>query len=305
MKTPSYRTVLDEIVQRAKERVAADKSRVPINELQRRIADAPPVVSFLRSLKSGFGLIAEIKKRSPSQGPMRNQGVAEITRIYHDHPVVKAISMLTNRDDFAMEIGDLWAARNVTTKPILRKDFIFDEYQVYEARAYGADAILLMASVVTDPTQMRRLFELSQSLGMDVLFECRSQAEIEAIPAAAQIFGINSRKLRARTVLGVNRYVISRVLRHLHIADRSVEPNSFDLVRHIPRPAIKVAESGLSPHEIAPVRDHYGYNAALVGTAILNAQEGVEHALNAFSSALQRRSLEVPASERDRHGLAV
>lgn len=286
-------TILDDIVDRVKQRVAADKIRRPIGELKKRIANTRPVVSFSNSISGRFGLIAEIKRRSPSQGMMRHQGIFEIAQIYQDHSLVRAVSVLTNRDDFDMHIEDLAKIRGLVSKPILRKDFIFDEYQVYEARAFGADAILLMANILTDQSRMRGLFDLSKELGMDVLFECRNLKEIDSIPLGAKIYGINSRKLKARKLFGFSRYSLARMLRPMGVPDRSIQFPVFDLVNYIPKGALKVAESGLVPREIGRIRDTYHYDSALIGTAILNATEGVKAALDAFSDPLHEGSFVV------------
>jgi indole-3-glycerol phosphate synthase len=278
-------TILHEIVERVRNKVATDKSETPVAELKRRISDARPVVSFSKSIAADFGLIAEIKRRSPSQGLMRHQVIPDIARIYQEHSFVRAVSVVTNRDDFKMSIKDLAETRELIAKPILRKDFIVDEYQVYEARAFGADAILLMASILTDPKRIQGLFDLSTDLGMDVLFECRDRAEIDAIPSGAKVYGINSRKLKAKKVFGFSRFTAARVLRRFpgNWRDTSVQHSIFDLAKYIPKHALKVAESGLVPAEIGNIRDNYGYNSALVGTAILNAPEGVKEALDAFN----------------------
>lgn len=280
-------TVLGEIVERVKAKLSEDKREWPIDDVKRRIRDAQPVRSFYNSLSGPFGLIAEIKKCSPSQGPMRHRDINEVARIYEDHSFVRAVSVLTNRDDFDMSIQALASVRKLIEKPILRKDFIFDEYQVYEARAAGADAVLLMANIVDDLHLRRGLFDLATHLGMDVLFECRDEKEIASIPYGAKIYGINSRKMKARTFLGISRYSYARALSRISIPDKSIQYPVFELARHIPKSAIKIAESGLVPSEIGRIRDEYRYNAALVGTAILNAQQGVKAALDAFSSPVQ------------------
>lgn len=282
----AHRTVLDEIVDRVRTRLAVDKIQHPVENLKSMIADAPPVRPFADALRTQFGLIAEIKRCSPSQGSMRHQNISETTCAYQKSNVVRALSVLTNRDDFGMSVDDLKVIRPLSEKPILRKDFIVDEYQIYEARAFGADAILLMTNVITDLSQMKRLFELCQNLGMDALFECRSKEEIDSVPSGARIYGINSRKLKAKKILGVSRYTLARLTRYLGGPDSSIQLESFELARHIPSFAVKVAESGVGPNDIAAVRGKYHYNAALVGTAILNAPTEIEATLELFSRAL-------------------
>ena len=288
MKFKTHSTVLDGILHRAAARLEADKSSLPLHDLKKRLADAPPPVSLQSALAGPFGLIAEIKRKSPSQGVMLRSDIAETARIYQAHPIVRAISVLTNRDDFDMTMTDLANVKNLTTKPVLRKDFIFDEYQVFEARAFGADAILLMASVITDSKLMHGLFDLATNLGMDVLFECRSVEDINFIPKPARIFGINSRKLKARQWFGISRYTLAKLIRPV-VQDKSIEFSAFDLVKHLPPGVLKVAESGLSPKEIHTVTDRY--NCALVGTSILNATNGPKAELDAFAAELASRDI--------------
>lgn len=298
--TTSGRTVLDEIVERKRQVVEAEKTRCSLADLKKRLADAPPVISFSKAIKQAFGLIAEIKRKSPSQGPMRHQNVAEIASLYQASEVVRAISVLTDCDYFDMNIEALAQVRALTKKPILRKDFILDEYQVYEARANGADAVLLMANVLTDQAQLNGLFDLSVGLGMDVLYECRSPEDISRAPKGTTIYGINTRKMQSAKVLGFNfRYAVSRLFGRFSTVDKSIELDTLNLVGEIPSHALKVAESGLSAHKIAEVRHVYQYNAALVGTAMLNSPHGVQWSLNEFERAIKAsKRLVVPASVR-------
>jgi indole-3-glycerol phosphate synthase len=266
---------LDEIVDRKRSEVAVAKKLRDLPTLKRMIAEAPPLRSFSDALSNGFGLIAEIKRRSPSGGDMRPQNVEGAPAAYAKSPVVKCVSVLTNSIDFGMGIEDLSKMKQHIPKPILRKDFIFEEYQVYEARAFGADALLLMANVL-DLENMRRLFELSRELGMDVLFEAHTKEEIESIPQGARLYGINSRKFKASTQTFANSTKGS---------DFTVELETFSLINHLPKDAIKIAESGVSPSQLSEVIK-FGYNAVLVGTSLLKAQDGIEQMLKAFERAL-------------------
>jgi indole-3-glycerol phosphate synthase len=262
--------------------VAEAQRRRPVAELQRRLADAPPPRSFPASLRSSFGLIAEIKDRSPSQGPMRAENVAAAPAAYEQSPIVRGLSVLTNATHFGMNIERLAAIRAVVTKPILRKDFIFDDYQVIEARAFGADAILLMANLL-DAGELRRLFDLAQTLGLDVLFECHDLAQIQAVPAGAKIYGINSRTFASDAAL----YEASRQHRAAGGKDDfTTDLRQFDLISHLPPGALKVAESGVSAGTVARLRDSLGYDAALVGTSLLLAKEGAAAELKSFETAL-------------------
>ena len=279
-------TILELILRDVRVELDAVRHQRPLPEIRRRMADAPPPRSLKTALLPGFGLIAEIKVCSPSQGSMRVENVAEAPAAYERSPIVRAISVLTNATHFGMSIERLEQIRAASTKPVLRKDFIFDEYQVYEARAFGADAILLMANLL-EAGEMIRLYQTARELGLDVLFECHSQAQIEAVPSGAEIYGINSRTFSS----GADTYQAARQHRQAGgQEDLSTDVHQFDLVRHLPAPAVKVAESGVSADTVARLRDALGYHAALVGTSLLLSHRGVDGELQLFEQALARPS---------------
>ena len=262
---------LHEIVARKEQELAQAKQLRDLKRIKAMLADAPAVRSFSGALRNGFGLIAEIKRKSPSGGEMQVENVERAPAAYARSRVVKAVSVLTNTIDFGMSIEELPKMRAAISKPILRKDFIFNEYQVYEARAFGADALLLMANVL-ERDKMRALFELSREMGLDVLFEAHTQEEIESIPEGAVLYGVNSRKFKTSTK------IFSDSQRG---PDLSVELDAFDLVHHLPKQAIKIAESGVGPAQVPEVMK-LGYDAILVGTSLLKAEGGVEAMLREF-----------------------
>jgi indole-3-glycerol phosphate synthase len=251
------------------------------------LADASPVRPFAAALQNGFGLIAEIKECSPSHGAMRRENIDEAPSAYEQSKLVRAISVLTNTAHFGMNMERLRQVKLKTTKPVLRKDFIFEEYQVYEARAFGADAILLMANLL-EPEEMERLYALAHELGMNALFECHTREQISEVPSTAEIYGINSRTFAAReNVLGVGRYGISKLLGQLGAKrDLTIDGGRFDLGQFLPAKAIKVAESGVTPDTVKRLRDELGYHAALVGTWLLTSSQGVAKELEVFARAL-------------------
>ena len=275
-------TILDRILADVKGELAEAQRRRPAAELRQRLADAPPVRSFPDAFRTGFSLIAEIKERSPSQGPMRAQNVADAPHAYEQSPVVRALSVLTNATHFGMNIQRMEQIRAQSTKPVLRKDFIFDDYQVLEARAYGADAILLMANLL-EAEEMRRLHDQARELGMEALFECHTLEQIQRVPARGRLYGINSRSFAASS----KDYAAARAGRTEGASrDFTTDLARFELGRHLPAHAIKVAESGVSPASAAAVRDLGLFNAVLVGTSLLLAPEGVAPELQAFEKAL-------------------
>lgn len=282
------RTILDQILVDVRKELAEAQAARPLSELRRMIADAPSIRSFKSALTGEFGLIAEIKEKSPSHGPMRRENVDASAAAYEKSPIVRAISVLTNESHFGMNMERLREVKVKGTKPVLRKDFIFEEYQVYEARAFGADAILLMANLLEND-EMTRLYAVAKELQMDALFECHSREQIEQLPPGAEIYGVNSRTFDARkNVLGLGKYGVSALLGRLGSnKDLTVDLGRFELGQFVPSHAVKVAESGVSPETIAMVRDQLGFHAALVGTSLLSAPHGVHHELALFEQALK------------------
>ena len=199
-------SVLDRILEQTRTDVRLRSEVHPLEKLK-DMASAAPRVRNLRAalLRDGFSLIAEIKRRSPSAGNMSPENVERAISTYNSSPAVSAISVLTDEPFFGGSVRRLQRLRERTTKPILRKDFILDEYQVWEARAYGADAILLMTAVHhKDPTRLADLFGLATELGMQCLVEIGMMGQVDPelqakmVPAAAEIWGVNSRRFDSR-----------------------------------------------------------------------------------------------------------
>jgi len=274
----SQTTFLDHILEKAREDLEAAKQKVSLNALKQRIKDAPPPRGFRKALASGgFRLIAEVKRRSPSIGELLAKNVAEAPAVYASSPLVACVSILTNERFFSTGLDDLARIRATLTKPVLRKDFLFDPYQIYEARAWGADAVLLMANVV-DPSTMHTLSELASELGMDTLVEVHTREEIDSLPSGIDLCGINSRKFQ--TTQG---FVASG---ESSKNDFSLDYSAFELVDALPKEALKVAESGIHPKNIAEISRHF--HAALIGTSLLRAPQGVAACLHAFEEALNK-----------------
>jgi indole-3-glycerol phosphate synthase len=277
MSSPSVPTILDTILADVQNEVAIAKRRRSGADLRGMIGDAPPVRSFAKALMNNFGLIAEIKQRSPSVGPMRSSNVLEAPDAYEESPVVRALSILTNERHFGGSIEYLSKIRERVSKPILRKDFIIEEYQIREARAFGADAILLMASVL-DASRLKGFHELVLELGMEALFEVHDEAEIEALPKSARIVGINSRKFK--TSEGFKGFGTKGYSEK----DFSTNLDAFQLVDRLPEGTLRVAESGLDARNVTTVRGLF--HAALVGTSLLRDSRGISAGLADFEEAL-------------------
>jgi len=256
-------TILGEILQAVRDELQSRRAQCPPAELRARVVDAPHARDFHASLTRGFGLIAEVKRRSPSVGEMRGENVEAAPEAYESSQLVRAVSVLTNQSYFGMPPTELTRIRAALSKPVLRKDFILDEYQIREARVLGADAILLMANVL-DASRLKGFYDLARELGMEALFEVHELAEIKSLPTDARIVGINSRKFKTRTgFVGKNGQSDT---------DFSIELGAFGLVEELPKGVIRVAESGLSPETLHEVASKF--DCALVGTSLLRDERG-------------------------------
>lgn len=243
-------TILEEILARKREEVAALARRLP--DLREACAQAPPPRGFARALSAapGLAVIAEIKRASPSRGPLRpDLDPAALAREY-EAAGADAVSVLTDADFFKGSLGDLRAARTACSLPVLRKDFIVDPSQVWEARAAGADAVLLIVAALSDD-EMRGLHDLAVSLEMDVLVEVHSAEEAQrALKAGAQLVGINNRNL----------------------ATFQVDLGTTERVAPLLDDAVVVSESGIQDAEALERVARAGAKAVLVGEALVTAE---------------------------------
>jgi len=276
-------SVLGTIVESTRARVAERRRARPVEELYARLRDAPEVRSLHDAIARGFGVIAEHKRRSPSGGPSDPENVSRAFATYAEVPWIVAVSVLTDEPYFDGSVEDLVTARERVKKPILRKDFIVDDYQVVEARAFGADAILLMASVLADePSTMRRLYEHARALGLDVLVELgMTERPIESlvpiVPEQARIWGINARQFAKRGGAAVG----SSSTKSGSFAPGEKHDLPTDVTAHldhrklVPQGKLAVAESGIHrAAELAAARAA-GYDAALIGTAFLSVERRI------------------------------
>ena len=248
--------ILKKIVEVKNREVDRLKTEVPVEELEQRLQDQPEPLDFADVLSgSRVKVIAEVKRASPSRGVLReNLDVEWLAGLYVENGAA-AISVLTNRDHFYGSLDDMEAAGSIAHDsdiPVLRKEFIYDPYQVVEARAHGADAILLIATMLR-PDQLARLKQQAEELGMQCLVEVHDEDELAvAVEAEAKIIGINNRDLRTfHTTLDT----------------------TFELADQIPSDCILVSESGLrTPEDIDRVREA-GASAVLIGDALVTAPD--------------------------------
>jgi indole-3-glycerol phosphate synthase len=248
--------ILGKILGTKAREVTERANRIPLTELKKSCESAPPVRGFIRAIEQKMALgqaavICEIKKASPSKGVIRDHFVpAEIAQSYAQHGAA-CLSVLTDEQYFQGHDRFLGEARNACSLPVIRKEFIIDHYQVFEARTIGADAILLIVAALGD-AMLLELSELAASLGMDVLVEVHNGEELErALALPCRLVGINNRNLRTfETTL----------------------KTTLDLLEHIPDDRIVVTESGIHHGEdVARMRDH-DVNAFLVGEAFMRAE---------------------------------
>jgi indole-3-glycerol phosphate synthase len=246
--------ILDEIVAHKKAQVEEEKKLKPIQEYifeyrKEQVRDFSEALN-----KKGISIISEIKKASPSKGIIQHRfDPVSIARLYESIGA-DAVSVLTENKYFQGEDTYIKKVKEVNSKPVLRKDFILDEYQIYQSKAIGADAVLLIVSILGK--NLKRFYEISREIGLHCLVEVHSREELEvALKAECSIIGINNRDLRNFTV-------------DLKITEK--------LLRHIPEGVTVVSESGIKTPEDIRYLESLGVNAVLIGETFMKNIEDVD-----------------------------
>ncbi len=242
-------SVLDEILAGVREDVQRRQQEVPLEQIRQLAAEAPPALDAYAALRrSGVAVIAEVKRASPSKGRLAD--IADPAELAGEYAAggARAISVLTEGRWFGGSLADLAAVRAAVSVPVLRKDFVVSSYQVHEARAYGADLVLLIVSAL-EQNALMGLLERIESLGMTALVEVHDEEEADrALAAGARVIGVNARNLRT---LEVDRTVFERVAPGL------------------PSDVVKIAESGVrGPHDLIRYASA-GADAVLVGEGLV------------------------------------
>lgn len=244
--------ILDEIIRYKRQELAARKAEIPINIITSAIWNLPLPLRFkdalLPSPDGRVRVIAEVKKASPSKGVIREDfNHLEIAETYQRNGA-SALSVLTDRKFFQGSIDYLSEIRHAVSIPLLRKDFVVDEYQIFEARGYGADAVLLIAAVLDDK-EMHDFVELSLNLGLAPLVEVHDEAELErALKTDAELIGINNRNLQTfKTDINT----------------------TVRLIGSIPEDRIVISESGINTREDINLLKDAGVDAFLIGEALM------------------------------------
>lgn len=244
---------LDDLVDATRERLAQRKRQTPLAELESRIGQGGLTRPFREALSHpGTSLIAEHKRRSPSAGTIREGAtVTDIVRAY-ERGGAAALSILTEEAHFGGSLADLEEARSICDLPILRKDFTVDPYQLYEAKAAGADAVLLVVGSLR-PDELASLYAEARQLDLDAIVEIHDEAELDtALEVDADVIGINNRNLE----------------------DFSVDiRRTFDLLVDVPAGKTVVSESGIASREQVDELEAVGVDAILVGETVMRAPD--------------------------------
>lgn len=252
-------TILDKIVEDKKVRLVEHKNGIPLDEMIRLAEDALKDDAikvrdncFHNALaKEGISIIGEFKKASPSLGRIEEK-IDLTERIDEYNDSVDAISCLTEEDHFLGNVDYLKQIRKISTLPIIRKDFMIDEYQFHEARVIGADAVLLITAILDD-VQMKDFYDLARSLKLDVLVETHDEYEIErALRIDPRIVGVNNRNLKDFSI--------------------NIE-NTRNMRRYIPNDKLYVAESGIVSDEDVRFLKETGVDAFLIGRAFMESDD--------------------------------
>jgi indole-3-glycerol phosphate synthase len=246
------KNILDKILATKKREVERHKRTVNASCLLECIARRQAPLGFARALKGkGIKLIAEVKKASPSKGVLRPYfDPVALAETYAGNGAA-AISVLTDTEYFQGSLEHLTAIRQAVNLPLLRKDFIYDEYQIYESAAYGADALLLVAAIL-EPRQLKKMMAIGEGLGMGCLVEVHDEDELKkALDNGAEIIGINNRNLKTFEV------------------DLNTTRN---LLPFLPESKTVVSESGISQREDIKKLKKWGVDAVLIGEALVTAK---------------------------------
>lgn len=258
--------ILDKITADKRTEVALRKSLIPTSQLEQSVLFEKPTVSLAENLKnSNTGIIAEYKRRSPSKSVInQNLNVNDVAKGYEEAGVC-GMSVLTDGKYFGGSLDDLLLARASCNLPLLRKEFIVDEYQLLEAKAYGADVILLIAAILTRD-EIKKFSEFAKSLNLDVLLEVHDEEELnKSIMPSLDMLGVNNRNLKT--------------------FDVSLETSKY-LSALIPDDFVKVSESGISNIEAIKTLQPFGYKGFLIGENFMKTDNAGESATQFIKSLL-------------------
>ena len=245
-------TILDKIIVDKKREVILKKQLIPVTQLENSALFGIRTHSLSKNLRNNvIGIIAEHKRRSPSKSVINNNFSVEEVVVGYQNAGISGISVLTDTKYFGGSLDDLLLAKASANVPLLRKEFIIDEYQILEAKAHGADVILLIAAILTR-SEIKQLSGFAHSLGLEVLLEVHNKEELDkAIMPGLDMIGVNNRNLKTFEV--------------------SLE-QSKELAKHIPDEFVKVSESGISSTDAIKELQTHGYQGFLIGEHFMKTE---------------------------------
>ena len=250
-------TILDKITADKIKEVALRKSLIPVSQLEQSVLFDRATASLAKAVRAGSGIIAEHKRRSPSKSVINNSLSVQDVASGYEQAGVSGMSVLTDGKYFGGSLDDLLLARAAAQFPLLRKEFIVDEYQILEAKAYGADAILLIAATLSRK-QIEQFSTFAKGLGLDVLCESHNEEELQkSIIPSVDMLGINNRNLKTFEV--------------------SLE-TSKELIKQIPDEFVKVSESGISSVDAIKELKPHGFQGFLIGENFMKTDNPGESA---------------------------
>jgi len=244
-------TILDKIIERKKEEIAVSKAGISVDRLKNSEFFGRKSYSLKESVKNKSGIIAEFKRKSPSKGIINDRVQPLSVTSAYEYFGASGISILTDKDFFGGSFDDILNVRNYITIPILRKDFMVDEYQFYEAKSIGADAVLLIAACLS-LSQVQEFTELAHSLDLEVLLEIHTDEELEHFNPKIDLVGINNRNLKDFKV----------DLQH-----------SVQLKDQLPKNVLSVAESGIYSEEDFKYLKNKGFDGFLMGEYFMKNED--------------------------------
>ncbi len=259
--------ILERIVLDKRKEVVLRKSLIPVSQLESSVLFNKETVSLTNILKnSTSGIIAEHKRRSPSKAIINNSLSVQDVASGYQNAGVCGMSVLTDGKYFGGSLDDLLTARAATQMPLLRKEFIIDEYQILEAKAYGADVILLIAAILTRK-EIKQFSEFAKSMALDVLLEVHNEEELQkSIMPSLDMLGVNNRNLKTFDVSLNTSKSLSTLI-----------PNDF----------VKVSESGISTIEAIKELQPYGFQGFLIGENFMKTDNPGKSATNFIKSLVK------------------
>ncbi len=259
--------ILDNIIKDKKKEITLKKEYIPIHILEQMPFYERRTISLVNRLRdSKTGIIAEFKRKSPSKSVINNTANVEDVAFDYENAGVSGMSVLTDEIYFGGMLDDLITARQHCNLPLLRKDFVIDEYQLLEAKAFGADVVLLIAAVLTT-TEIKQFSEFAKSIGLEVLLEVHNEEELQrSIMSSLDMLGVNNRNLKTFEVsLEMSKLLANRI------------PNEF----------VKVSESGISSVSAIRKLKPFGYQGFLIGEDFMKTENPGERA-KSFIKELSR-----------------